>query len=204
MENLGKYLLELRLKRGIEYAQIVADIHYTEAQIRALEQNQLFDLGHYGFVKALVYNYSRYLEADLNLVMREFAIMMPDNTKKEFTPRRVVKEKKIMLSTNFLWTIGIVIFAGTLGSILFYSYSQGWLKAPDFFEKDEPSPKQESVEVAETPRPDSLRLRMRILSESIPKSNVLTDIHTGAKASHDTTDYIGNLLGKSPVNVQIN
>ncbi|MCK9557768.1 MAG: helix-turn-helix domain-containing protein [Candidatus Cloacimonetes bacterium] len=203
MENLGKYLQETRKAKGIDYAQIWEDIRIGEAQIRALEENRLFDLGHYGFVKVLVYNYARYLEADLDAVMQEFRVMMPANTKKEFKPSKVVKEKKIMLSTNFLWTVGIVVIVAILGSILFQGYRQGWLKTPDFFSREDKPQQSEPVEDEPLVTRDSLRIRMRILSESIPQSNVITsDNHTFHIAA-DTTDYIGNILGESPVNVPI-
>ena len=94
MENLGKYLKDLRESRAIDYNQVYEDIRITQAQIEAMEENRLFDLGHYGFVKALIYNYARYLEADLDAVMREFMVMMPANTKKEFRPNKVVKRKR--------------------------------------------------------------------------------------------------------------
>ncbi len=204
MENLGKYLFELREKRGINYRRIHDDIRLEERQIKALEENRLFEIGSYGFVKVLLYNYARYLEADLKAVMHEFSVMMPDNTKQEFTQRKVLKEKKIMLSTNFLWTVGIVVFVAILSSILYYSYSNGWLASPDFFNKASSPKRQETTEQAEPQKPDSLRIRMRALSESIPKSNVASDLHGSSKAIHDTTDYMGNILGKSPVNVPVN
>lgn len=205
MENLGKYLYELREQRGIDYRRIHDDIRLEKHHIKALEENRLFDIGHYGFVKALVYNYARYLEADLPAVMHEFGIMMPDNTKKEFNPRKALKEKKIMLSTNFLWTIGITVFAAILGSILYYSYINGWLATPEFFGKDNQETRQETAINPEPPKPDSLRLRMRVLSESIPQNNMATDLNrTSTRAVHDTTDYVGNILGKSPVNVPVN
>ena len=47
-------------------------------------------------------------------------------------------------------------------------------------------------------------MRMRILSESIPQSNVTQDLKSTDTVPRDTTDYIGNILGKSPVNVRIN
>jgi hypothetical protein len=47
-------------------------------------------------------------------------------------------------------------------------------------------------------------MRMRILSESIPQSNVTQDRKSTDSVPRDTTDYIGNILGKSPVNVRIN
>ncbi|MCB5251998.1 MAG: helix-turn-helix domain-containing protein [Candidatus Cloacimonadaceae bacterium] len=204
MEDLGKYLLNLRLERGVSYAEIWTELKISEDQIKAIEENRLSQMGPYGFVKALLYTYARYLEADLSSVMTEFRIMLPEHTKKEFTPRRDLKEKKIMLSTNFLWTVGIIIFVMILGSILLHAYQQGWLRTPNFFKKDKPAQTEEIQEKEESPKPDSLHLRMRALSESIPQSNVLEGHSLGSSMPADTTDYIGQILGDSPVNVQIN
>ncbi len=202
MEDLGKYLLEVRKQRGIDYSTISSEIHISEEQVKAIEANQLFELGNYGQVKALVYNYARFLEADLERVMAEFRIMMPEHTKKEFIPHRNLKEKKILISTNFLCTVGIVIFVLILGSILLHAYRQGWLHPPDFFAKDEQ--KTEAKSPAEPERPDSLRLRMRALSESIPQGNATIDLLDSQNPAADNTDYIGEILGESPVNVPIN
>ncbi|MDD2596648.1 MAG: helix-turn-helix domain-containing protein [Candidatus Cloacimonetes bacterium] len=204
MESLGKYLRELRLQRDLSYDTVWQDIRLAEQNIRALEENRLFDVGNYGYVKAMVFNYARYLEADVDKVMAELKIMMPENTKKEFTPRKTLKESKIMLSTNFLWTVGILIFVAILGSILLYSYNQGWLQTPELFERHTEVAESPEVKTDEEQKPDSMRMRMRILSESIPQSNVTQDRKSTDSVPRDTTDYIGNILGKSPVNVRIN
>ncbi len=204
MESLGKYLRELRLQRDLSYDQVWQDIRLAEQNIRALEENRLFDVGNYGYVKAMVFNYARYLEADVDKVMAELKIMMPENTKKEFTPRKTLKESKIMLSTNFLWTVGILIFVAILGSILLYSYNQGWLQTPELFERHTEVAESPELKTDEEQKPDSMRMRMRILSESIPQSNVTQDRKSTDSVPRDTTDYIGNILGKSPVNVRIN
>lgn len=204
MESLGKYLRELRLQRDLSYDQVWQDIRLAEQNIRALEENRLFDIGNYGYVKAMIFNYARYLEADVDKVMAELKIMMPENTKKEFTPRKTLKESKIMLSTNFLWTVGILIFVAILGSILLYSYNQGWLQTPELFERHTEVAESPELKTDEEQKPDSMRMRMRILSESIPQSNVTQDRKSTDSVPRDTTDYIGNILGKSPVNVRIN
>lgn len=205
MESLGKYLLDLRIQRDISYSRIAKDILIREELIHFMEQNRFFDLGDYGVAKALVYNYARYLEADLDAVMKEFRIMMPENTKGKFHPRTNVKEKKIMLSTNFLWMVGILIFVAILSSILVYSGRQGWLKAPEFF-SSKPKAAKEIVdsEPKEESKPDSLRIRMRALSEAIPADNSTSvSVSAGTSVPPDTTDYIGNILGSSPVNVPL-
>ena len=55
-------------------------------------------------------------------------------------------------------------------------------------------------------KPDSLRLRMRELSESIPATPATVNDNGNSRktASRDTTDYLGKILGKSPVNVPVN
>ena len=205
MENLGKYLLELRIQRDLSYKRVWEDIRVSEESVKKMENNKLFDLGGYGMAKAMVFNYARYLEADVNAVMREFAVMMPDDTKAKFNNQHLEKEHKIMLSTNFLWMIGIAIIIIVLGSILWHAYRQGWLSTP-FMSKDAKpdSTLVNTVKEAEKPAPDTLRSRMRALSKSIPNQG-----QTPAPAAAnntvpaDTTDYMGNVLGDSPVNVPL-
>jgi len=205
LENLGKYFLDLRLKHDLSYKKVWEDIRLREDLVKSLQGNRIFELGPYGVAKALVYNYARYLEADLDAVMREFAIMMPETTKNPFSPRKTLKEKKIMLSTNFLWMVGIILFSIFLGSILIHAYNQGWLKAPDFFSATKPdSTAVDLHEAKEEVKPDTLRQRMRILSENISQANSTTTSKNAANpAIPDTTDYIGNILGDSPVNVPL-
>ena len=79
MENLGKYFLELRLQRGYSYQDIWKELRFPENQIKAIEENRFTELGPYGIAKAVVYNYARFLEADLDAVMNAFSYLMPDN-----------------------------------------------------------------------------------------------------------------------------
>ncbi|MDD3536406.1 MAG: helix-turn-helix domain-containing protein [Candidatus Cloacimonetes bacterium] len=205
MEKLGKYFLDLRLERGISYAQVWDDLRISESQLKALEENRIFDLGNYGYVRSLIYSYARYLEADLDMVLSELKVLMPETTKQAFKPRRDISEKKILLSINFFWTLGIIIFVAILGSILWHAYRHGHLKAPDFFVKERVEvPSKEEKEVSKTAaKPDSLRQRMRELSESIKDEGSISK-SSRKSIPRDTTDYIGNILGKSPVNVPIN
>ncbi len=205
MENLGKYLGDLRIKRDLSYKRIWEDLRIREEQIRSLEANKIFELGPYGVAKALVYNYARYLEADLNSVMHEFNLMMPDTTRGNFKPQEIVKEKKIMLSTNFLWTIGIILIVIVLGSILAHAYYNGWLQTPGFLIAQPADSVQTRIpEPAKEIKPDSLRQRMLVLSQNVDSSkNPGTSQPATSSALADTTDYIGNLLGDSPLNVPL-
>ncbi|HQM04002.1 MAG TPA: helix-turn-helix transcriptional regulator, partial [Candidatus Cloacimonas sp.] len=166
MENLGKYFLELRLQRGYNYQDIWKELRFPENQIKAIEENRFAELGPYGIAKAVVYNYARFLEADLDAVMNAFSYLMPENAKPEFKPATPVKEKKIMLSTNFMWLIGILLIIIILGSILWYAYNQNWLKMPDFFASNKTdSTAVISKEEKEETKPDTLRQRLRAISE---------------------------------------
>ena len=205
MENLGKYFLDLRLQRDVGYKKVWEDVRIREELIRCIEENRFFDLGDFGIAKALIYTYARYLEADLDAVMKEFKIMMPEVVKDKFHPRKALKDKKIMLSMNFLWTVGIVIFSIILASILFHAYRQGWLKAPDFFKSAASnSTKVALVKPADEGQPDSLRLRMKALSEAMPSGEQKATTTKDSKAvPADTTDYIGSIMGNSPLNVPL-
>ena len=205
MENLGKYFLELRLQRGYNYQDIWKELRFPETQIKAIEENRFAELGPYGIAKAVVYNYARFLEADLDAVMNAFSYLMPENAKPEFKPATPVKEKKIMLSTNFMWLIGILLIIIILGSILWYAYNQNWLKMPDFFASNKTdSTAVISKEEKKETKPDTLRQRLRAISEAIPQTNNVPIPKSETKnVPPDTTDYIGNILGDSPVNVPI-
>ena len=205
MENLGKYFLELRLQRGYNYQDIWKELRFPENQIKAIEENRFAELGPYGIAKAVVYNYARFLEADLDAVMNAFSYLMPENAKPEFKPATPVKEKKIMLSTNFMWLIGILLIIIILGSILWYAYNQNWLKMPDFFASNKTDSTAVMIkEEKEETKPDTLRQRLRAISEAIPQTNSVPTPKAETKnIPPDTTDYIGNILGDSPVNVPI-
>ena len=205
MENLGKYFLDLRLQQGYSYQDIWKELRFPENQIKAIEENRFAELGPYGIAKAVVYNYARFLEADLDAVMNAFSYLMPENAKPEFKPATPVKEKRIMLSTNFMWLIGILLIIIILGSILWYAYNQNWLKMPDFFASNKTdSTAVISKEEKKETKPDTLRQRLRAISEAIPQTNNVPIPKSETKTvPPDTTDYIGNILGDSPVNVPI-
>ncbi|MDP2172586.1 MAG: helix-turn-helix domain-containing protein [Candidatus Cloacimonadaceae bacterium] len=202
MENLGKHLHDLRESKELDYRAIFLDIRIRPEQIKLIEENRFFDLGPYGVAKAIVYNYARYLEADVPEVMAELSVMMPEHTKTSHARPQNVRHSKILLSTNFLWSVGIVIFALVLASFVYYAYMQDWLRTPELF-KTETADKNLAAEKETTQeiKPDSLRLKMRQLSETIYSEPVGKQKDGTKKALSDTTDYMGNLLGNSPINV---
>lgn len=206
MENLGKYLHDLRQEKGIEYSRIFEDIRLREDQIKLIENNRLFDLGPHGVVKAMVFNYARYLEADTGAVLAELRVLMPEAIQRHNQPAKQKKTKRIMLSTNFLWGIGILFFVLILTAIVVYSYNRGWLQTPDIFTASAADTTvampEEEIEKAEV-KPDSTRMKMRELTQEINAKPAQNKNPDKSKASRDTTDYINTLFGDSPLNVPI-
>ncbi len=211
MESLGKYLLDLRQERGIGYRKIDDELHFPEWKIRKLEENKLEEIGEMGIVKSLLFNYARYLEADVDMVMEEFRRIYAGQAPPKPEYYTIPKEKKIMLSTNFLWTVAIIIFVLILGSIVFYAGSRGFLKAPQIFSKERPDSTKSVAQKAQTPdEPDTLRARMRLLTESMKPEAQEAEQKPEKKSKNsrtvipaDTTDHMGRLLGDNPGNVSI-
>jgi cytoskeletal protein RodZ len=77
MENLAKYFEELRIKRDLPYGKIWEDLRLPQDKIKLIESGDFEALGEYGIRKAMIYNYARYLEADLTAVMDEFNRLYP-------------------------------------------------------------------------------------------------------------------------------
>jgi len=204
MEDLGKYLKALRESSGFTYQKVWQDTKISEQNLRAIEANDLFALGNYGYCKALVYNYARYLGADVDAVMKEFSVLMPESTKRAFVPKETIKEKKILLSTNFLWLIAIIIIVTILGAILYRAYLGGYLKPPSLFEEKKPKP-EKTEETPEPAAPDSLRKKMLKLTENMNTDKKETPKKKANKKENpylkDNTDYVGQELGESPLNV---
>lgn len=194
MENLGAYLQKLREDNKISYGKVFEDLRLREDQVRLIEENRFFELGPFGMVKAMVFKYARYLEGDEDAVLAELRVMMPDTTNKDFKPRKEVRERKILLSPNFFWLIGIIIFVVVLGAILWHAYQQGWLKTPELFKAKEPDSTRVEAEKKEPPKPDSLRLRQRELIDTVtkPAAEQPESATPRAQALADTTDYLGN------------
>lgn len=205
MEDIGAYLRKLREEQGRDYQRIFEDTRVREEQIKLLEANEFLLLGPRGMVKALLFNYTRYLGGDVEAVMDAFSRFMPKSDSPLRLPSDNLKQKKIMLSTNFLWTVGIIIFVVILSLCLWYAYSHGWLKTPELFKRSAADTTVVAQPVREEVKPDSLRLKMLDISRSLEggKSTPAKSKDSSAKAVQDSTDYLGQILGPSQVNVPI-
>ena len=206
MENLGAYLQKLREDKGLGYKQVFNDLRLREDQVHLIEDNRFLELGTFGMARAIIQKYARYLDADMNAVVSELSVILPEHISREFKPKKPVREKKILLSPNFFWTLGIILLVLVLASIVWYASRQGWLQMPEIFRKAPADSTLVQPRETEPPRPDSLRDRMRQLSTA-PEHKPATGAGSGDTAERtlrDSTDYLGEILGPSSVNVPLN
>lgn len=201
MDSLGQYLRSIREKKALTIEAVFNEIKISQEQIEAIENNQLSDLGNYGIVRAMVYTYSRYLEADEKMVMHLFDMIWPPQNQSAFNPKTPIKEQKVLISINFIWLITIIIIVIFLGSIIWISYSRGYLKRPfDSIKKSNDSIRIESPEETKIEKTDTLRNRMLQIANSPAKQKQkeekkLTDILKGQKEMiADTTDYVNEFI----------
>lgn len=205
MENLGHYLKKQREAQGLDYFMVYTDIRLKEEQVKLIEDNRFFELGPHGMVRSIVYNYARYLGADLAEVKKELEILIPEVSHKLQLPQDEKKDKKIMLSTNLLWGLGIAVFVLILGMIVYHAYINGWLTPPPILKQSSDSLKTEViVPEEEIPLPDSSRLKMLELTEELNKKAKPEDEDKERKSTKrkkvDNTDYIKTFMEDSPVN----
>jgi cytoskeletal protein RodZ len=211
MDNLGQYLRSRREEKNFTIESVHDEIKLSTEQITAIENNQLSKLGNYGFARAMVYTYIRYLDVDEKIAMNLFDLIWPSQKKANFTPKTPIKEKKMLISINFIWLISIILFVIILSSIIVISYRNGYLERP--FSKLSQKPDSVKVQAAVEPediKPDSLRERMLQLAATQTKP-AKTDAKKAKpvsvrskKARPDTTDYVNDLIfqaNESPFNL---
>lgn len=201
MESLGQYLRSIREEQNLTIEYVRNEIKLTSEQISAIENNQLSKLGNYGFSRAMVYSYCRFLGADEKITMNLFDMLLPPQRQNNFVPQTPIKEKKLLISINFIWIVAIIIIIVILGSIIWISYSKGYLKRPfDNLKKNQDSTKVVIAAPKEIDKPDTLRQRMlriansstksKPVSPKTPKANVIIQKQLNA----DTTDYVNDLI----------
>ena len=204
MDSLGQYLRALREEKQLSFEAVKSDIKLSVEQLSAIENNQLTRLGEVGIARAMVYTYARFLNADEKTAMYLFDQILPPQNKRGFAPQIPLKEKKVLISTNFIWMITIIFIVIVLGSITWISYSKGYLKRP--FDKEPIARDTINTQVHNThqpEKPDTLRSRMLELSKNNHKTTDKKEIskkkpRTDSKAAlADTTDYVDGLLFES-------
>ena len=200
MESLGQYLRSIREEKNLTLEAVYNDIKLSVELLTAIESDQLSKLGNYGFAKAMAFTYIRYLNADSKLAMNLFDLILPAQKKTVFKPQLPIKEKKVLISVNFIWLVVITLIVITLGSIILVSYSKGYLKRPtENLIKTEDSVTVKAKAVRKIETPDTLRTRMLQIANQVnkprspEKSNGNKIIKT-KKTISDTADYVDEFI----------
>lgn len=201
MESLGQYLRSVREAQNLTLEKVSSEIRISLEDLAAIENNELSQIGNYGYCKALVYSYSRFLGADDKTAMNLLDIMMPSQRQTNIVPQKHLKEKKVLISINFIWLITIILIVIILGSIIWIAYTKGYLKRP-FENLKEPrdSVKIEQSVVPEPEKTDTLRQRMLQVAKTSFKTNPVKaqknkiNLDNQKKAVTDTTDYVSELI----------
>ncbi|HOV16176.1 MAG TPA: helix-turn-helix transcriptional regulator [Candidatus Cloacimonadota bacterium] len=201
MESLGQYLKGLREEQHLTLEEVNRELKLSEEQITVIENNQLSKLGDYGFARATVYTYSRYLGADEKITFNLFDSLMPSRTQNSFKPHAPIKEKKVLISVNFIWTIIIIIIVIILSAIIWTSYKRGYLKRP--FEQTKQQADTiltQPPAVKQTAKPDTVRehlLKIAAQAEQNPpsaKTKETINPKLLQNSLKDTSDYVNELI----------
>jgi cytoskeletal protein RodZ len=212
MENLGQYLRSVRVEKNLTIEAIHNEIKLTEEQITAIENNQLSSLGNYGSARAMVYSYIRFIEADEKIGMSLFDMTWPPQKQTKFIPKKPIKEKKVLISTNFIWLLTIILIVIILGSIIWVSYTKGYLKRPfEGIKNGQDSSKTETIRSGvKTAISDTLRTRMLEISRTSKKGNSTDEKKAPESIKSntftDTTDYVDEMIfnsKESPFNTRL-
>ncbi len=202
MENLGQYLQTVRNSKNINMEEVVNDLRLTMEQVTAIESNRLDNLGNYGCVRAMVFTYIRYLEADEKLALNLFEEIWPSQKQKKFIATKPIKEKTLLISVNLIWLIGIILIIIVLGAIIWTSYKKGYLNRPfDVIGKETDSVQSGTAGIVKQVKPDTVRAQMqkvmrsqfRLKDEEAVSKDKKTKVAGGADPQ-DTTDYVDEMI----------
>jgi cytoskeletal protein RodZ len=201
MESLGQYLTSLREERNLSVEKVSAEIRLSVSQLTNIENNQLSQFGNYGLARAMVYTYIRFLEADEKTAMYLFDQILPPQVQTQFFSQTPLKEKKVLISTNFIWLITIILIVIILGTIILISYNKGYLRRPfDSIKTEIDTIKIAVPKVEEQVKQDTLRMRLLQIAkesekpQSIEKSKKKVITKKPKSTVIDTTDYVNGLL----------
>lgn len=94
-QTLGEFLRQVRLEKGIEISDIVAETKISLINIRAIEEDDYDSLPSAAFSRGLYTIYAKALQLDVDIILRRFSVENEDLRGKNnapLTPSRLVNE----------------------------------------------------------------------------------------------------------------
>ncbi len=99
--SIGQSLKAQRLARGLELAQVVADLRIKLETLEALEDDRLIDIGHQSYALGFLRSYGKYLGLDSDALVEEAKLLV--------VPAVKVEEDFIHLDEPTEVSLGVVV-----------------------------------------------------------------------------------------------
>jgi cytoskeletal protein RodZ len=185
METIGQYLRSVRLDKGISMERIS---DHTKIKIRFLEcieNDQLAQVGEFGYARAMVVTFARDIGADIRKVCEMYDRKYDHETPEMFSATPVnTLQRRFMFSHRTVYLILLAVFLAVLAFVVIRLYSNGTLTMPHNFLKTEMN-KSDSLQSV---KPDPAPITTPAATDPAPR---------------DTTDHVNDLIFKgknSPMN----
>ncbi len=213
MDTIGSYLKTLREEQHLTLEDLHHETKMSIQMLADIEDDHLENIGVYGYAKAIVYTVIRTLHADQERALALFEASYPNEKTAKFKPRPPIKENKILISTNFLYLIGVLLLILILGFIVIKAYrtykqTPGSQKA--IFHRTKIM--SDSVKtISSNPviaKPDTVRMKLlqvKTKAKNLPMNSALTKTKVKSSSAADTTDYVNDLLfhnQDNPLNIR--
>jgi cytoskeletal protein RodZ len=211
MNSVGAYIRALREEAHLLLDDVHRETKIAISSLEAIEADQFECLGGYGYAKAMVNTLVHFLNGDEGKALILFEQAYPHEKGSRFKPRTPIKENKILISTNFLYGVGIVLLIVFLGFIVvraYDSYQQMPGSDKGIFHRtriqNEAAKTQPMPKVVE--KPDTVRIKQQQAKNKLA-APVTAKNQTVKKTTvvADTTDYTNLLLfhnQDSPLNIR--
>jgi cytoskeletal protein RodZ len=204
MDTIGSYLKTLREEQHLTFEELQHETRMSVQMLIDIEDDHLENIGGYGYARAIVYTVIRALNADEEKALALFDSSYPREKTTKFKPRQPIKENKILISTNFLYLLGIILLIVILGFIVIKAY-QTYRQTPgsqnSIFHRTKINNAHDSVKavpaIPVVVKPDTVRMKLLQVKKMIsntPAKSVPAKAKVKTSSTADTTDYVNDLL----------
>jgi cytoskeletal protein RodZ len=201
MQKIGSYLKQIREERKLSLKTINDKTKIRIDYLEDIENNTFKILDNYGVARVIVCSYGKALNAPEKEVLYLFDETYPHEHSHTFSPQKDIKEKKILISFNLLYIVGISALVLIITFSLINLYKNGSFGSP--FRKNilvteepqQPDSLKATPEVVEE-KVDEKHEMMKQLVENNEKANVPVAVDQD-KAVFDNTDYSKDLIFKN-------
>lgn len=213
MENVGAFLRELRVQKNMSIEELSSITKVKTYIIEYIENNQFDQLENIGVARIYINTISKALDASsvqINSILA-FIDKKYENKKDEtLEPVKHVTPRKIMLSSNFFYSIFLVAVLIAFTWIIVYFYDSGKLTfnklKNELFIAETKSTKTPATENTPTSSDSIWAKQNRVLNAKASVDHQSANVISNVKVIYDTTDYVDELIfekKKSALNPEI-